>query len=254
MMLGLLRGFNAKEIIYIKYCMIIPAAILFFYLAPNMDVSYTRATLQTAAGTADHYSLAANLVFPLLMSIDELRKRNNKALKIVNGVCCFLIISGILMIASRGAIAAAVISIIVYFSLEWKEAGKHIKIATLLRGVVVAAAVIFLGHYLIQHIDLPALTRLQFSAISSDKGTGRLDIWRGFIDAATDNIFRMLFGYGYGTEADISYQFINQKVDAHNVYLEHLATVGLIGLTILLKMIWIPLKRAIKAKDYLSRG
>lgn len=251
-MLVLIRGFNCKEMTGIKYFMIIPSALIFFYLAPNLNVSYTRLTLQTSAGAADQNSLAANLVFPLLMAIDETKYRKNKFLKGVNILCAFLISMSLLLIASRGGILSATISLVVYFFLEGRKDGKNLTSTILIRRLIVVLAIVGVANWVLRNVELPALTRLQFSAITSDKGMGRIDIWRSFWRAIWDNPIRHLFGYGYGTETSISRQFLGQTIGAHNVYLEHWATIGLIGFIILLMMFYRPLHHAINKHDSLG--
>lgn len=250
--LGLIRGFNRREITIIKYFMVIPSALIYFYLAPNLSISYTRLTLQTSAGVADQNSLAANLVYPLIIAIDEIKHRDNKLLKGANAVCALLICLNLLLIASRGGILSAAISLAFYFFLECRNRKKNLTSTILLRRLIVGLVVISTGNWILQNVELPALNRLQFSEISSDRGMGRFDIWRGFWNAIWENPFRYIFGYGYGTEVAISRRFVGQTIGAHNVYLEHWATMGTIGFVIMLVMFFRPLKNALISHDSLA--
>lgn len=250
--LGLIRGFNRSEIKLIKYFMIIPSAVLFFYLAPNLNVSYTRMTLQTSAGAADQNSLALNLVFPLIMAIDEFKHNSNKIVKVINATCILLMVISLLLIASRGGILSAALSSVIYFYLEGKKEGKNITVSMLIRRIMIVLIVIAAGGWVIRNIEFSAISRLKLSVIMSDRGMGRLDIWKGFWKAIWDNPLRFLFGYGYGTEGWIGRHFVGETIGAHNVYLEHWATMGIGGLTLLFVMYYRPIITALKRKDSTS--
>ena len=82
---------------------------------------------------------------------------------------------------------------------------------------------------------------LEFSI--NDGGANRFEIWKRLLDYFGDStLFRKVFGYGAGTVTDYAWQ---GRV-AHNVYIEVLVEMGLIGLFFIVTMYGYYLK---KAKD-----
>lgn len=250
--MGLLRDFNQKEITFLKYCMIIPASLIVAYLAPNKAVSYSRATLQSSAGSADHNSLAANILFPLIICVNGIKYEQKKWVKIINVICAISMVISLLLIASRGSILAAVGAFIVYFYYERKDEGMQINYRNLIKRLAVAFIVIGIGYYILNTIDLPALSRLKWDQLFANSGYGRTNLWAAAWRALWDSILRVIFGYGYGTETSVTFKYTGRLAGIHNVYLEHWATTGIIGLTILLSLFVKTTIYARKNKDNLS--
>lgn len=75
------------------------------------------------------------------------------------------------------------------------------------------------------------LNRFSMSSIASSGGTGRYQIWEDTLNAYADaDVFRQFFGFGTGTAKTIASMFHFTYVNViHNIYLENLIEVGLIG-------------------------
>ena len=242
-LVGAIRGFNARELSFIKHIMIIMASALVFWIVPNQDYSYYRGTLSSEAGVADQNGLAANILFPLWMAIDLLMntKGKKRILYTVAAVCMSI---SLLMLASRGALVAFFISALVYFIMRRKQIKPLVVV-----GIVVALALIY-AYYVKTNPGL--LSRLSLESTKKDGGNGRIEIWSSTLSLLLSNPVRLLFGYGYGAETAVSILAMGTAIGTHNIYIEHLAAMGVIGLILLLWILFFILKKAIRNKDYLA--
>lgn len=238
-----LRGFNQKEITMIKWFMMLSAAILVMFLAPNLDTSYTRGTLTSSAGSADQNSLAANILFSLWISFDLLQNTSKRSHKFICYISMMLMIIGLLFISSRGAMLALLISLFVYIFVL-----KKVKFKASVILLVVFAAILI--SQILELFEIVAFERLSIESVFEDSGTGRFGYWSSLLSFWEDSdVFRTLFGYGFATEKAISYRAMGSFVGCHNVFLEYLLTTGLIGLILLLLLFASLLRGAYKRKD-----
>ena len=249
---GLMFKFNSREIRLIKYSMIFATAVLVLYLEPNTDISVSRATIQTAAGTADQNGLAANIVFSFLMCIDESIHSERKFEKILFSSISAMIFVELLLIASRGALAATFLSLIIYIYQHVSKVGSKVNLFSLLKIIVISIGILVLINYILNNVELPALDRLSMKAIQEDGGSGRFFIWENIVEALLNNPFRFLFGYGFGTEGYVTQLLFGVYEGIHNVYLEYLATTGIIGFVLMLAIFYNCYMSAKSHNDYVS--
>ena len=240
---GAMRGFNARELSMIKHIMVIVSAALVFWITPNQDYNYYRGTLSSEAGVADQNGLAANILFSLWMAVDLAMNTKGKK-KLLYIAAALSMGMSIIMLASRGALLAFFVSALVYFFMRRKEIKPIVVVG------VVVAIVALLVHY--QKSNPGLMNRLSLESTKADGGSGRMAVWVAVIDLLLHHPVRLLLGYGYGAETEVSYLAIQQHIGTHNVYLEHLATTGIIGCVLLLWILITLLKKAIRDKDYLS--
>ena len=249
---GVMFKFNPQEIRLIKYSMIFTTAVLVLYLAPNTDISVSRATIQTVAGTADQNGLAANIVFSFLMCIDESIHSERKFEKVLFSSVSAMIFIELLLIASRGALAATFLSLIIYIYQHVNKIGSKVSLFSLFKIIVISIGILVLINYILNNVELPALDRLSMKAIQEDGGTGRFYIWQNIIEVLLNNPLRLLFGYGFGTEGYITQSLFGVYEGIHNVYLEFLATTGIIGFILVLTIFYNCYKSAKLHYDYVS--
>ena len=250
--LGLLRGFNEREIKLIKYAMIISSAFIIFFLAPNINVSYTRMTLESSAGAADHNGLAANIVFSLVIAVNEIKYERKKWLKIICIICTVSMSISVLLIASRGSYIAAIVSIFLYFIFERYDSPKSFTANYVIKWLLIVLIVVGIGFVIFRFVPIPALNRLRAEHLFENSGYGRTNLWSAALQALWDSVFRVIFGYGFGTEGYVTVIYTGIYAGIHNVYLEYWATTGIIGLTLMLIMMVRPLVYARRNKDNLS--
>lgn len=101
--------------------------------------------------------------------------------------------------------------------------------------------------------NLPQELRIRFSFdnVSDSGGSGRTDLWKNAIDMFLNaNIFTKIFGYGAGT---VRYNmdllgYPNANV-VHNIFLETLVELGIVGLIIYSVAIFLFAKKAFQNED-----
>lgn len=226
---GSIRDFNDREILLIKNMVVAVSTILIFYLAPNQDISYSRGTITTSAGVADQNSLAANIVFALLIAID-LFISSEKYKKIIYAICIILMMTSLLLIASRGAILSFILSIFIYFIISKKNKIINLKF------IILFILFILIILFFIKQDNSVLLERLSLKNIIEDNGSGRTYIWRGVYDLLISDILHNIFGFGYGTEGIVCQYALGSYVGIHNTFLEYWATTGIIGLFLLISL------------------
>lgn len=241
-----IREFNAREMRLIKFFMAIPSAFLVFYLEPNKDISWSRGTLTSSAGYADQNSLAANMLFAFWVTIDLYKSSEKKRAKVLYAICAITIIIGMLFIASRGAMLALIVSILVYIFAIKKE---KIKFTTIL----ITAISCVLIYFIIVALEITSIERLSIASILEDAGTGRFEIWkRLFRYMSQDGVLRVFGGYGFGTELFITRMATGQYMGIHNTYLEYFFTTGIIGICLMIWFLFSVFKNAKKKEDSIA--
>lgn len=236
-----IRGFNKKEFNFIMFLSTVVAAIVFFYLAPNLGTSYSRGTLSSEAGSADSNSLAANMLFSAVYSIDKMFSGSNNKQKVLYATLLLLIVLGVVMTGSRGALLTLAISSTMYYVHRNKRKDKQS--SKVLNYCLIILAVLVAGRYISGHVNSHIIERLNFTSLIEDGGSGRLEIWKYYLKESHDSIAHLLFGHGFAT-----------SLNAHNVYIEYLYSTGIIGCVLLIVSQIVPLKYAIRSKSSLSVG
>lgn len=239
-----IRGFSEAELRLIKDAMIFASAVIMIFLAPDVSVSATRLTLKSSANGADHNGLAANILFAMWMAVDRIQQCNGKLGKVLYGTALVSMLASLFFIASRGAFVALVVSALVYFVVC---KGKRLKLTTwvLIAGMV-ALVLVVVGDNSVM------LSRLDPAKMLEDGQSGRLMIWDNTLDTIFADIPHLLFGYGYGCEAPISFLSMGERLGIHNIYLELWATMGLVGLVIFLVFLWQLYRKAKVRGDHLA--
>lgn len=137
-----------------------------------------------------------------------------------------VILSVVLLTGSRGALLAFILAffaiVCLYFASS-KHRARNI--------VLVALLIVFLlwiFDLILAQMPESVARRFSWDYIAEKGSTGRTRVWAFLLDHfSKDNIPRMLFGHGYGTTSLVN--TLNGRV-AHNLYIDNLITVGVVGL------------------------
>lgn len=146
--------------------------------------------------------------------------------KMRHGLPVIILFGMVLMTGSRGALAAFLLCVLVHMFLLMRDTRNPVRNFVVFLFVLTILSVAF--EELLQR--LPDSVSLRFSwDYLMEKGTvGRTRIWKYLWDHFRKSSFlRMLFGNGYGTVTIVNQ--MNGYV-AHNLYLDNLITLGIIGL------------------------
>ena len=235
-MAGILRRFNKKELLFIFGTMIVSCMIIPLLLTGNNAISISRGTLVSSAGTADQNSLAANMAFAACIAYAMLFSSRKIYLRILSGIAFFLIIAGIISTGSRGATLTIIIALI-YYTIKTMPELKESKVFWIIVCVLVIGIFVFLN-YVQNNMSEALLSRFSISSLREDQGSGRAILWENFLEIAFKNPVRLLFGYGYGASSSIYRRFFLSARVPHNVYIQMLVEVGIIGSVFFLYMLY----------------
>ena len=139
---------------------------------------------------------------------------------------------------SRGgtlAITMAIAVIVIGSLIQNKVSFKTLFLLVLLTMVV-------LGLVLLSPYVLPenVLRRFYIQEIIDSRGTGRYQIWQDYLHVfGQSSIWRQLIGYGAGGLPELAkLQRLNKIIVSHNVFVERLIGVGIVGLMLFISMLW----------------
>ena len=163
--------------------------------------------------------------------------------KKIHIVPAIFILSIVLLTGSRGALVAFLLVIFAHVCFMFANTKHKIRNILLVALLLVLLLVIF--DIVLAQMPENVAQRYSRDYISEKGTTGRTRIWRFLLrHYSDDSILRMLFGHGYGTT--ILVNTMDGRV-AHNLYLDNLITLGIIGMTLQLviqgSVVWILLRR-----------
>lgn len=132
-----------------------------------------------------------------------------------------------------GSLAIMTVLVVAYFQLERRKPNT-------LRIFVGKCAILLMGTIgvvlLANMIPETVLQRFNPTVIRESGGVGRYQLWLDSINAfGNANVFRQLFGFGTGSILTVARKFSFSKIAVvHNIFLQTLLEVGLIGLVLFL--------------------
>lgn len=139
---------------------------------------------------------------------------------------------------SRGGLLAIVIAIltVVILNLLFNKFSLKNLFVPILMVFISIIFMLFLPYILPDYI----LSRFSFQEVISSQGSGRYNIWQYYIYIFTDsNILRQLIGYGANALVSLVKQYMPIYINvAHNMFIECLMGVGIIGLLLYISMLW----------------
>lgn len=225
--LGKMREFNVKEINIIILLMTIFSMIIPFYLGINLDISYSRMTLSNETGSADQNGLASNMAFVAILAFDFLFTTKNRLVKIFYAIATGLILIGIFLTGSRGALLGLFVATLFYLLKMFPDLRKN---KTFWKAIVILIiGTVGIYFYLRNNLSDSIINRFSVSDVVASGGSGRLEVWANICKILLDNPLRAIFGYGFGTQKLVYGEVYGLQSASHNVFLQLLMDVGLVG-------------------------
>lgn len=207
-----------------------------FYLNMNM-----RASLVFGDRHTDPNILAASLLLPLSLVVGEFLGSAKLYVRLLLSFCALLIVSGIFVTGSRGALLAIPVMLVFYLrklGIDWRVLAP----LSLLGG-----ALMFAPAFLVQ--------RLEQSEVSG--GAGRLYIWQTGLAALKDNFVTGAgldnFTVIYNDYAAHAAQYAGLNRASHNIFLQIAVESGIIGL-LLFGWVIVSHSRIASRRDALCMG
>lgn len=193
--------------------------------------------------------LCAYLAFGVIYALNILTTKNKLWKKVIAIVELIVYFYLVLISGSRGGLLAIVVAAVVYFLTYGDKNIKYIGRKIILI-VLIAVLMIVMIDYLPEYLKL----RFTVANVIEDGGSGRTDLWKQTWDLfVSGNLFRQLFGVGTATIAwcFASYGYSEVNV-THNMFIETLAELGVIGLILYSMAIFSFIKAAFNFKDKYS--
>ena len=170
--------------------------------------------------------------------------------KKIHGFLALFLFALMLFSGSRGALVAYLAVFLFHLALPFRNS-KHFFRNSLITGTVIIAGI---GFYFLILSLMPESVSVRFSLdYLMEKGsTGRTEVWQYLLSQFKDySLLRMLFGNGYGTTPVVNQ--LSQNV-AHNLYIDNLITLGLVGVLLQIASQTAVLLIFLKKKKYALLG
>ena len=181
-----------------------------------------RLTLSVNGTVQDQNYLNGYVFFAYIFFLDDVVEKKKPLMAIPAGIILFFT----LLTGSRGALLAlAIISAMVVICVMLQD--KSIRLSTFLIIATGVLLLLLLYKPVLSLLPEGVAERFTLEYIQENGSTGRTEIWAYLLSKfVNSSVLRMLFGYGFGTVA-----YINEynHLVAHNLWIEHLLAVGIIG-------------------------
>ena len=200
----------------------------------------------TGTITEDPNYMCAYLSFGIIYALVILTERHKVPRKILAVAELILYFYLTLVSGSRGGLIAVAAGAAVYLITYGEKKKKNFIWKIILVTLVILLIVKMLDY-------LPEDLRMRFTAadVESDGGSGRTDLWKQGLNLFKDSgILRQLFGYGTATVRWCFEHYHYPKANVvHNMFIETLAELGVVGFAAYSAAIFSFIKTAYKFKD-----
>lgn len=195
--------------------------------------------------------LCAYLAFGVIYALGILTTKNKISKKFLASAELILYFYLVLISGSRGGLLAIVLAAIMYLLTCGDKKTKYLG-----RKIVLVAFVAVLITVMIEYLPDSLRLRFSFENVMEDGGSGRTNLWEQAVDLFLNgNIFRQLWGFGTATIAWCFARYGYSEINvAHNMFIETLAELGIVGLILYSLAIFSFIKTAFKFKDKFSFG
>ena len=240
LLLGTLVPYNSRELELLHKAMLWGCWLHIMLTLIFSDVSAAgRLTLRLGAYTQDQNNNNTFFLYAFSYHCYHLLSQKNRR----HIVPILLIFTMLLLSGSRGALVAFALTFFFHICLHFRNT-KHAFRSIL----VVACLMILVGiafDLILEKMPESVSVRFSWDYLEEKGTTGRSRVWAYLWEQYSNaSLFRMLFGHGYGTTIIVNQ--LNHNV-AHNLYLDNLITMGVVGLMLQLAcqgaVLWIFLKK-----------
>lgn len=218
--------YNEDDVEFLKFSLVIGgmATLVLTFIFADYSAG-GRLTLRINGESQDQNYINGYLFFAYIYFLEQLIQKK----KLLASIPIIAIIVFTLMTGSRGALIA-VIGITVFSALYILFSNNKMNLSTVLIVAVSLAVLCFLFDKIISVLPESVAVRFSLNYISKHGATGRISIWLYLLRVFNDSdLFRQLFGYGYGTVGILTQAGGFWGMPAHNLWLDHLISGGICG-------------------------
>ena len=246
--LGSLSNYTDYEKKFLLKCFIASSWVMFFcfFIFGDKNSLSGRLTLSFREGSSqDANYVNGYILFAFSYHISRLINKKVFHILPVSLLLIFVVLTG-----SRGAMLAFVSCI--FFAIVLAIHKSRYKFKIILVSIVLIFLFIVFFSLGIEYISPELAMRFSGEYISEHGTTGRMDIWMNLLQKFIEaNFFREIMGWGYGTT-----RLLNTTVGistaglvAHNLYIDNLISIGVIGLLLQILMQIECMKILLKSKN-----
>lgn len=224
--------YSSYELVYLKKCLVWSSRISAVVLLTTGSYGAGRLLLSGII-TEDPTYLCAYLMFGICFAVSVIISQNNRVIQKMAAIIELAVYLYIVFATgSRGGLFSTATVIIILIAFYKNESNKF---SIGKKIFIVSFLIIGVGVVMTMLPDEVAYRFLP-STIQESNGTGRYELWRNALNAFGNSSFlRQLFGYGTSTAKDITYMFPFSRHNVfHNIYIENLLEIGIIGLVLYL--------------------
>lgn len=244
--------YSEYELDYLKRCLIYSSRITAIIVLLTGNYAESRLVLSGIITENPNY-ICAYFLFGISGAVINLMSRDKgKVLKIISVIELIIYLYITLATGSRGglfSVAASAIIIILFYGEN-----NIIDMSMFVRKAVIIIFIIVVMGIVMSYMPAEIASRFTAEAIETSNGTGRYDLWEDSIEAFQDsNFFRQMVGYGTATARDITYLFYFRIHNViHNIFIESLIEIGVIGLLLYIWHIASFLISAVRRREIFS--
>lgn len=245
--LGTMQTYSETEVNFLKRALLwsswLTVILMFFF----SDVSEGgRLSLKLGAAEQDQNYIDGYFLYAFSYHCDTFRRRKKKR----HLALSLILISVVLLTGSRGALLAYLITALLHIILLLKDTRRPVRNSITVCAVCVAALAVF--DFVLKRMPDSVAVRFTWNYLAEKGTVGRVRIWKYLLEHfRQDPFLRMLFGHGYGTTV-----YVNRMngLVAHNLYIDNLITLGVVGVILQLTMQGIVLRMQLRLKDWTIAG
>ena len=221
--LGVMESYNHRELEFMKQALLMGGwiTVLLMFLFSDISVG-GRLTLLLGGDSQDQNYINGYFLYAFSYHCSRMLSDKQKS----HALAALFLLSVVLLTGSRGALLAFLLVFFVHVCILFANAKHKFRNMMLVALLLVLALVVF--DLILAQMPESVAQRFSWDYIAEKGSTGRTKIWRFLLQHFSgDSIPRMLFGHGYGTTSRIN--TLNNRV-AHNLYIDNLITLGIVGL------------------------
>ena len=226
---GMMYQYNQRELNFIQNALLAGGwlTLALMCLFPG-EHDNGRLTLQVGEGTQDFNFITGYFLYTFSWHSHKMLLER-KRLHVIPVIFVLVIV---LLTGSRGGLLSLVVVFFVHICVNFAHS-KH-TIRNIILTVVFISVLLVSFDFILTLLPESVAERFSWDYIAENGTTGRSAIWAFLLrHFSEDSILRMLFGHGYGTVTIVN---THNSLVAHNLYLENLIALGIVGLLLQLIM------------------
>lgn len=237
--------FDEKELNKVKLALVWSSRITVVLMLLFADIIEGRLWLKGII-TEDPNYICAYFAFGAVFALNKIMSDKRILFKLCGVLELCLYVYVVFLTGSRGGLISILSAIGIYIITFSKDKKKYIA-AKIICFVFVFIAI----NVILDNLPKELRVRFSFDNVAASGGSGRTELWKNAIDMFKNaNVFTKLFGFGTGTARyDMLHLGYSKVSVVHNIFLETLVELGIIGVIIYSVAIISFTKKAFQCKD-----